>query len=91
MKIIVYNDSSFGNLDNGGSHGGFISQLFLANSIGDISPIMWQSKRLHQIVKSTMASETSTQAETAEAAFWVGKLYSEVTGNYIDRTTNNVI
>ena len=38
-----------------------------------------------------MASETLTQVEAAEAALWVAKLYSEVTGNYIDRTTNNVI
>ena len=89
VKIIVYNDSSFGNLDNGGSQEGFI--LFLANSVGDISPIMWQSKRLCQILKSTMAPETLTQVEAAEASFWVAKLYSEVTGNYIDGTTNSVI
>ena len=31
VKIIVYNDSSYGNLDNGGSQGGFI--LVLANSV----------------------------------------------------------
>lgn len=42
-------------------------------------------------MKSTMASETLAWVEAAEAAFWVAELYSEVTGNYIDRTTNNVI
>ena len=89
VKIIVYNDSSFGNLDNGGSQGGFIS--FLANSFGDILPIMWQSKRLCRVVKSTMASETARQVEAVKAAFWVAKLYSEVTGNCIDESTNNVI
>ena len=38
-----------------------------------------------------MASENSAQVEAAEAVFWVANTYSEVTGNYIDRTTNNVI
>ena len=38
VKIIVYNDSSFGNLDNGGSQGEF--KLFLANSFGNILPIL---------------------------------------------------
>ena len=52
VKIIVYNDSSFGNLDNGGSQGGFI--LFLANSVADISPIMWKPKRRRRVVKSTI-------------------------------------
>ena len=49
---------------------------------------MWQSKRLHQVVKSTMASETLTQVKVAEAAFWAAKLYSEVTGNYLLRKTS---
>ena len=80
VKIIFYNDSSFGNLDNGGSHGGFI--LVLVNSVGDTSSIIRQSKRLRRVVKSNMA---------AEASFWAAKLYSENTGNYIGRTTNNVI
>ena len=52
---------------------------------------MWQFKRLRRVMKSTMASETLAWVEAAEAAFWVAELYSEVTGNYIDQTTNNVI
>ena len=59
IKFIVYKDSSFGNSDNEGLQGGFI--LIPANFIGDISPIMWQPKRLCRVVKSTMASETLTQ------------------------------
>ena len=59
VEIIVYNDSSFGYLDNGGLPiGGFI---FLTNSVGDISPIMCQSKRLCQVVKSILASKTLTR------------------------------
>ena len=38
-----------------------------------------------------MASENSAQVEAAEAVFWVANMYSKVTGNYIDRTSNNVI
>ena len=59
VKIIVYNDSSFGYSDNAGSQAGFI--LFLDNFVGDMSPIMWQSKRLCWTVKSTLASGTLTK------------------------------
>ena len=77
------------NLDYGGLQGGFI--LFSVNSVGDVSPIMCKSERLHRHVKSTMESESLTKVGAAEAAFWVTKLYSEVSGDYIDRNINNVI
>ena len=51
---------------------------------------MWQSKRLPRVVKSTITSETLAQLEAVDTAFWVSKLNTEVTGNYIDRNANNV-
>ena len=52
----MYNDASFGNLKDGGSQGGFVS--FLADETNVCSPVMWQSRKLKRVVKSTMASET---------------------------------
>ena len=38
-----------------------------------MSPIMWQSKRLQRVVKSTMAAETLIQVEAAAAGYWLSK------------------
>ena len=42
FKIVCYNDSSLGNLKDGGSQGGFILYLVGENHVS--SPIMWKSK-----------------------------------------------
>ena len=44
IKIVAYNESSFGNLKDGGSHGGFV--IYLMHSTGHCSPITWQSKKV---------------------------------------------
>ena len=81
LHIKVYNDSSFGNLCDGGSQGGYI--IFLEDGNGTCSPIMWRSKRLQRVVKSTMAGETLIQVEAAEAAFWLSHLIIEICGKSV--------
>ena len=39
---------------------------------------MWKSKKLCSIVKSTMAAETLSQVEVAEACFWLSGMLKEV-------------
>ena len=74
FKIFCYNDSSLGNLKNGGSQGGFIIYL-----IGDVSsPTMCKSKKLHRVVKSAMAAETLMQVKATKACFWLANLLSEI-------------
>ena len=75
-KIVAYNDSSFGNLADGGSQGGFV--IYLVNECGQASPIMWQSQRLQRIVKSVMAAETLIQVDCADACYWIGSLMNEI-------------
>ena len=58
-KFICYNDSSFGNLINGGSQGGFV--IYLADNTGAAVPIMWSSHRLKRVVKSAMAASFITK------------------------------
>ena len=76
FKIIAYNDSSLGNLNDGGSQGGFIIYLVDENNI--CSPIMWRSKKLRRVVKSAMAAETLIQVDSAEASYWLATLLSEM-------------
>ena len=75
-SLITYSDLSHNNLDNGGFQGGFI--IFLRNKTGRLSPIMWQSKRICQVVKSMMAAETLPLVDAAEASFWLSKLFIEI-------------
>ena len=71
-----FSDSSFANLANGGSQGGFI--IFLKDSDGNRAPIVWQSRKIRRVVKSTLAAETLALLECAEAAFYVSKMISEI-------------
>ena len=57
-KFVCFNDSTFGNLCDGGSQGSYV--IFLEVQNGNCSPLMWQSKKLCRVVMSTMAAETVT-------------------------------
>ena len=67
--MYTYCDSPYNNLDNGGVHGGFM--VFLNDKIDNLTPIIWQSKRIHRVVNSTMAVETLASINAAEASFWI--------------------
>ena len=75
-KLVVYSGASYNNLENGSSQGGFC--IFLKNSYGNLSLIMWQSKKIHRMVKSTMAAETLALVDAAEASCWLSNLISEL-------------
>ena len=55
VKFLCFNDSSFGSLCDGGSQGSYV--IFLEGQNGNCSPLMWQSKKLHRVEKSTIAAE----------------------------------
>ena len=68
-KLVVYSDASYNNLENGDSQGGFC--IFLQDSYGNLSLIIWQSKKIHRMIKSTMAAETLAFVDAAEASCWL--------------------
>ena len=70
-SLATYSNSSYNDLDNGGSQGGFI--IFLSDKAGRLYPTMWQSKWIHQVVKSVLAL-----VDAAEALFWLSKLFGEI-------------
>ena len=75
-KILSYNDSSYKNLQDGGSQGGFIA--LLCNPDGKVSPIHWQSRKIRPVVKSTLAAECLALEEAAETCFWIRSLLTEL-------------
>ena len=76
MTIMIYNDSSFGNLNGSGSQGGFIRNL--VDNQENCMSLMWQSKGLKCVVKSAMNAETLTQVEAVEAGFWISSIITEI-------------
>ena len=65
----VYSDSSFNNLPNGGSQGGFI--IFLCDTKDNAAPIQWQSKRIRRVAKSTLAAECLALEDAVDTAYYL--------------------
>ena len=72
IKIVGFCDASFGNLDDGGSQGGYI--IFLVGENNKYIPLTWQSKKTIRVVKSTLAAETLAAVDLSEACIFYRKL-----------------
>ena len=77
-SLCVFSDSSFANLPEGFSQGGYI--LFLKDRNGKVAPISWQSKKLQRVTKSTLSSETLAVIEGVDAAILIQRQLAEFTG-----------
>ena len=84
VKFVCFKDSSFGNLYDGGSHGGYV--IFLEGQNGNCSPLMRQSKKLRRVVKNIMAAETLSQVEAVETCFWLSSMLREALLDSQDRS-----
>ena len=77
-SLKVYCDSSHANLPDGSSQGGYI--VFISGEDGRVAPLAWQSKKLHRVTRSTLASETLSAIEAVDAAMLLRKQIEEVLG-----------
>ena len=75
-SLKVFSDSSHANLSDGSSQGGHI--IFLHGEDGRVSPIAWQSKKLHRVTRSTLASETLSTIEAVDVALLLRRQLSEM-------------
>ena len=71
-------DASFGNLSDGGSQGAYV--VFLRDSLGRRCPLLWQTRKIRRVVKSTLSAETMALLDCAEAAVYIAHVLSEVSG-----------
>ena len=76
LKIVTHSDTSFGNLTDGGSQGGYIH--FLVGNNDKYMPIAWQSKRIRRVIKSTLPAETLAMVDLAEACIFYRKFLLEI-------------
>ena len=75
-SLKVYCDSSHANLPDGSSQGGYI--VLLSGEDDKVAPLAWQSKKLHRVTRSTLASETLATIEAVDAALLLAKQIGEV-------------
>lgn len=77
LKLVVFSDSSMGNLPDGGTQGGHL--IMLMGEEGKFSPKCWQSKRIKRVVRSTLVGETLALGDGVDSAVFLTTLYSELT------------
>ena len=75
-SLECYSDASFANLSDSGSQGGFV--ICLKDASGRRCPLMWKSRKVRRVVKSTLAAETLALLDCAEAAVYLAKVLSQV-------------
>ena len=76
FEILAFSDATYASLGDGASQGAFI--IFVQGSNGLIAPICWQSKKLHRVTKSPLASETLAVSEAADAGYLIACMISEI-------------
>lgn len=89
LKLVVFSDSSMGNLPDGGTQGGHL--IMLMGEAGRFSPICWQSKRIRRVVRSTLAGETLALGDGIDSAVFLATLYSQLTTGDCTRNTLPIV
>ena len=82
--LLAYSDASYANLPDGGSQGGYI--VFLADKLGQLSPITWTSKKLRRVCRSTITAETMAVLDTIDTCAWLASMFREVLDVEVLRT-----
>ena len=78
LSLLGYSDASFANLGDSGSQSGFL--IFVTD--GTIQcPILWQSRRIKRVVRSTLAAETMALIECVEACIYLAHIINEILWN----------
>lgn len=75
IELECYADATHASLEDGSSQGAYI---VAAKGKMGLIPLSWQSKKLHRITKSPLASEASAVCEGADAAYLIAATMKEV-------------
>lgn len=77
LKLIVFSDSSFRNLSDGGTQGR--DRIISVGNSGRFSLLAWQSKRVMRVVHNILTGETLAMSHGIENAIFLSTLHSELT------------
>lgn len=78
IKMAVFSDASYGNLQGGGSQIGFL--VFAYDDENSCVPLLWSSRRAKRVVRSTLSAETLAAVDALDAAFLVKGMFEEFLG-----------
>ena len=81
-KIVLLTDASFGNLPNGGSQGAHL--MYLAGDDNTYNLVLWWSKRIKRVAKSSLTAETLALSEGVDSAYYISTLFAEIMYGSID-------
>ena len=80
LRFLAFSDASFASAEVPGSHSGMFivatHKDILQNHTTPISPISWGSKKIHRVVTSTLAAETTSLQSTLDQLSWIRLCWS---------------
>ena len=76
VTLECYTDASLHNLPKNNSQGGIL--IFLRDNRGKKCPLLWRSKKLERVVKSTIAAETLALNEGAEYGIFLAHILNQL-------------
>ena len=89
-SIFCYCDASLGNLESGKSAGGFVV-FVVENDTGKLCPIMWKTKTIQRVVRSTLAAETTAAVDGLDHTFFISRLlFGILFGNTVQKHQNGI-
>lgn len=74
--LVLHSDASLGNLSEGGSQGGHFA--YLKDEEGKLVPLLWSSKKIRRVARSTLACETLALADGIDACLFLSTLLAEL-------------
>ena len=75
LKLYVFTDASFGNLEDGRSQGSHLT--FLVDNENRCNILSWQSKRLRRIARNSLTAETLAINDGIDAEIQIQVLLKE--------------
>ena len=76
LQLLLYSDTSFNILPDGGSQGGYI--VFLRDKLSNSVPIAWSLTRFKRVTRSTLAAKTLAPTDGCDTAFLITNLITDI-------------
>jgi hypothetical protein len=80
----MFHDGSLGNLDDGKSEGGRIACLTNKTGHSVASWVVWESRTIKRVCRSSLESEILSAVEGYDATMWLLALWMEISGQDLD-------
>jgi hypothetical protein len=83
-NLTMFHDDSLGNMDDGKSQGGRIACLTNKTGHSVASWIVWESRTIKRVCRSSSTSEVLSAVEDYNVTMWLLALWKEISGQDLD-------